>query len=117
VAVHVIGVVVRMVEKVKQGSYKCERCGKVITGDKRAQKHETICGIQSLDNVLDNVENIVHLKGVRDTGKTSRQLKLGESFIGYCSNCETRITSENHYKQIEDRDYYSCPRCEKVVIR
>jgi len=105
-----------MVDKLQPGEYECEVCGRRISGHRKAKRHERLCGIDKISGYYEGVENIWNLEipDMKDssTEENTRQLKIGESFLGYCSKCDSRIISENRFK--DGSDLFECDVCGKI---
>lgn len=102
-----------MVDKLADG-YKCEHCGTIISNHRRALGHEGTCAESKLSTHLgDEVGRIVDLDIEGFDTTPSKQLKIGESFVGRCGNCHEPVTTNNRFKK--ESSLFECPSCENVI--
>lgn len=105
-----------MVKKLNSGYYECETCGQKIDNYRKAKEHERLCGLDMLSGYIEGIENIWNLDiPDQETSKTeddTRQLKIGQEFLGYCSKCDSRIIGEDRFK--DSSALYECDICGKI---
>lgn len=97
------------------GFYECETCGKKGEGYRKMQRHELLCGIDKISGYVEDVENIWNLDIPENpdskTEDDTRQLQIGERFLGYCSKCDERIVSSD---RLDERNLFECQKCGKI---
>lgn len=97
-----------MVKRLNDG-YECVVCGKNIDNYNDTRRHERTCGIKKIDSFIDF--NLSFEKEESEH-KETRQLRVGEKFIGRCVKCDATLTSKNLIN--EPRQIFECHKCGKL---
>jgi len=94
--------------------YECGICGRAFGRKSNMIDHQKNCGIVKLskfginESVFNKVRNFD-----KPNGTESTQLKLGQNVEGLCTNCGTKLTSDDSYKGMDT--YLECPNCSNVL--
>jgi len=103
-----------MTSKNDNGRYVCQFCGDAFEYEQKAENHEELCGVSSLDEFVDDVENVSYFDADLDNDVAdSTQLKLGESARAECPRCGNIILEQDVYNQ--PKQVYECSKCENLV--
>lgn len=106
-----------MPKKLDSGDYRCKYCGNIYDRHKSAVNHEKTCFDSDIRKFIDQREKTVSKMVDIDVNKfkpsESKQLKIGESYVGRCGNCKTILTTRNRFKK--ESELFECPKCENVL--